>query len=248
MDTENLIYPLGDSAMIVKLGDHVDMRTHQRVIQYAEALTTDPFPGMIEVVPAYTTVTIYYDPWVVCKGNIVLSPFKEVKRMMDTLLQNLKPSEHVSSTTIQIPVCYEGDLGPDLDFVAQHNGLSNEEVIRIHTAAKYPVYMIGFAPGFPYLGGMSNRIAAPRKLKPRASVPAGSVGIAGMQTGIYSIETPGGWQLIGRTPVQLFNIRSASQYSEESQSQNPSLLQAGDTVIFYSISRDEYDAWDVNRL
>jgi inhibitor of KinA len=132
---------------------------------------------------------------------------------------------------VEIPVCYGGDFGPDLKSVADRNGLTPDEVVTIHCKSTYPVYMIGFAPGFPYLGGMSERISAPRLDTPRERIPAGSVGIAGTQTGVYPIETPGGWRLIGRTPLRLFDaVRDP-----------PSLLQAGDRVRFTAIERGEFD-------
>ena len=138
-----------------------------------------------------------------------------------------------ASRVVEIPVCYGGQYGPDLAFVAQHNGLTEEEVIALHVSGEYYIYMLGFAPGFPYLGGLPERIAAPRHEVPRASVPAGSVGIAGNQTGIYPVSTPGGWQLIGCTPLVLFR-----------PSENPpSLLLPGDTVRFRAISTAEMQAW-----
>jgi inhibitor of KinA len=137
-----------------------------------------------------------------------------------------------------VPVCYGGEFGPDLEFVAKHNGLTEQEVIQIHSSGEYLVYMIGFAPGFPYLGGMSEKIAAPRRTSPRLKIPIGTVGIAGLQTGVYPIETPGGWQLIGRSPEQLFRPHANP----------PSLLQAGNLVRFQPISRDEYDAWEEGRV
>lgn len=131
---------------------------------------------------------------------------------------------------IEIPVCYGEEFGPDLEFVANHNGLTPEEVIRIHSSAEYLVYMVGFAPGFPYLGGMPEAIAAPRRPSPRLAIPAGSVGIAGKQTGVYPIETPGGWQIIGRTPIALF----------VPDSNPPTILASGDRICFRPISRQEY--------
>jgi inhibitor of KinA len=131
---------------------------------------------------------------------------------------------------VDIPVCYGGDYGPDLDAVSFHTGLSTEEVVAIHGEPDYLVYMIGFAPGFPYLGGMSERLASPRRESPRAKIPPGSVGIAGSQTGVYPIETPGGWQLIGRTPLRLFRP----------ERDEPSLLRTGDRVRFHAIERAEY--------
>ncbi|MGV3465566.1 MAG: 5-oxoprolinase subunit PxpB, partial [Heyndrickxia sp.] len=138
------------------------------------------------------------------------------------------------SRVVEIPVCYGGDFGPDLETVASMNGLSTEEVIQIHSSAEYTVYMIGFAPGFPYLGGMSEKIATPRLPSPRLKIPERTVGIAGNQTGVYPIETPGGWQLIGRTPIKLFRP----------QDEVPSLLHAGDKVRFKPISYEEYVEWE----
>jgi len=131
---------------------------------------------------------------------------------------------------VEIPVCYGGEYGPDLGFVAEHNGLSQEEVIKIHSEGRYLTYMVGFAPGFPYLGGLSEKIAAPRKESPRLKIPEGTVGIAGNQTGVYPITTPGGWQLIGRTPFRLFHPGKNP----------PTLLKAGNIVVFKPISEQEY--------
>ena len=156
----------------------------------------------------------------------------------ETILRNILPQVNFSGgahlRTVRIPVCYGGELGPDLGEVAAFHRLSPQQVIDIHTGGEYLVYMIGFAPGFPYVGGMSNKIATPRRKMPRLAIPAGSVGIAGEQTGVYPLETPGGWQLIGRTPLSLFNPQAKSA---------PSLLQAGDRIEFYAISRQEYESY-----
>jgi inhibitor of KinA len=217
--------PLGDSAVIIQFGNNITLENHQKVRVLAAHLEDKPFPGMIEFVPAFTTVTIYYNPLVLTYKDACST----IKHIMDDL-EIGAPSE---PRTIEIPVCYGGDFGPDLEYVAEHNGLTVDEVIQIHSGAEYLVYMIGFAPGFPYLGGLSERIQAPRRSTPRLRIPAGSVGIAGMQTGVYPIETPGGWQLIGRTPVPLFRPNDSS----------PSLLQAGDIVRFRPISQQEYEEW-----
>ncbi|MFD2248182.1 5-oxoprolinase subunit PxpB [Pontibacter ruber] len=225
------MYPLGDAAIVLQFGDTIDLETHTKVRSFAAFLQQHPFPGLIEQVPAFTTVTVYYNPWLLSeKGR--LDPYEKVRLLLLEILHHLKKqTQSFTSREITVPVCYGGDFGPDLAFVAEHNQLSPEEVIAIHTGGTYQVYMIGFAPGFPYLGGMDERIAAPRKDTPRAAIPIGSVGIAGKQTGIYPIETPGGWQLIGRTPLSLFNPAS----------EHPSLLQAGDTVKFVAITPEEYE-------
>jgi inhibitor of KinA len=153
-----------------------------------------------------------------------------VSSIVQSKLENEQTEKELAHRTVSIPVCYGGEYGPDLEYVARHHNLTPEEVISIHSEGEYLAYMIGFAPGFPFLGGLSEKIATPRRPSPRTSIPAGSVGIAGMQTGVYPISTPGGWQLIGQTPVKLFLPK-----------QNPpSLLQAGDIVKFEPISKEEY--------
>jgi inhibitor of KinA len=223
------VYPLGDAAIVVEFGQAIDISVHARVMGFAAYLEKHPFQGMIEYVPAYTTVTIYYDPWIVSEGGK-----KETYGIVEDTIQQILPAVETSvkhfPKTVEIPVCYGGESGPDLPFVAGYNQLTVEEVINLHTSARYQVFMIGFAPGFPYLGGMNPAIAAPRKDTPRPQVPAGSVGIAGSQTGIYPLATPGGWQLIGRTPLSLF----------DPDRQHPSLLKAGDVVRFVPISLEEY--------
>ncbi|WP_239020956.1 5-oxoprolinase subunit PxpB [Pontibacter arcticus] len=224
------IYPLGDAAIVVQFGDDINLATYTRVQNFAHYLECHPFTGLIEYVPAYTTVTIYYNPVALSRQGRQ-DPYAHVLIILqNALLLCSVATQTYTSREVIIPVCYGGDYGPDLAFVARHNQLTPEEVISVHTSGSYQVYMIGFAPGFPYLGGLDEQIATPRKETPRAVIPAGSVGIAGKQTGIYSIETPGGWQLIGRTPLLLFNP-SIKQ---------PSLLQAGDRVKFAAITPKEF--------
>lgn len=216
------IFPLGDQAIIIEFGHEIHPHIHQQVKNFEKVVEQNPFHGFIEMVLSYTTFTIFYDP-------LILS-YQEICEKVMQLYEKMENSDVPTSRIIDIPVCYGGEYGLDLEFVARHNGLSIEEVIRIHTEREYLVYMIGFAPGFPYLGGMSERIAAPRHANPRMKVPAGSVGIASKQTGIYPLATPGGWQIIGRTPYPLFRPQKVP----------PSLLQAGDRVRFVPISADEY--------
>ncbi len=218
------IDPLGDRAVVVRLGDRMDQAVFQRVQALVRCLDERRFPGWIEQAPAYTTVAVYFDP-----RKISLA---EVRARIEPLLRSVEEVELPTPRTVEIPVCYGGEFGEDLSFVAEYTGLTPEEVIQIHSSAEYLVYMLGFAPGFPYLGGMPERIAAPRRDTPRLTIPAGSVGIAGKQTGIYPIETPGGWQLIGRTPVALFRPWEDP----------PSLLRAGDRVRFSPIDKQEYHA------
>lgn len=224
------LYPLGDAAVVVEFGNEISEQTHKQVRAFSAYLQQHPFLGLIEFVPAYTTVTVYYNPWVISeKGN--LNPYTKVTGFLQRMLPFVTDEAgNVAPRVMEIPVVYGGEHGPDLEFVAKINELSPEEVIALHTQQEYLVYMIGFAPGFPYLGGMNKRIAAPRKDTPRLQIPAGSVGIAGEQTGVYPIQTPGGWQLIGRTPVPLFTPQGTS----------PSLLQAGDLVRFKAITEEAY--------
>jgi inhibitor of KinA len=216
--------PLGDCAVVVAFGDEIDQATNWRVKVFSDRLAAARLAGVAEDIPTFVNVTIIYDP--LRRSYKELSA--EIERLVDTMPAEISGAE---ARTVEIPVCYGGDFGPDLESVADHNGLTSDEVVAIHCEPTYPVYMIGFAPGFPYLGGLSDRISAPRLDTPRERIPAGSVGIAGTQTGVYPIETPGGWRLIGRTPLRLFDpVRDP-----------PSLLQAGDRVRFMAIDTKEYD-------
>lgn len=224
------LYPLGDAAVVVQFGNELSEQTHKKVRAFSAYLQQHPFPGLIEFVPAYTTVTVYYNPWVISeKGH--LNPYTKVTGFLQRMLPFVSDAEeNAAPRVVEIPVLYGGEYGPDLEFVARINELSPDEVVALHTQQEYLVYMVGFAPGFPYLGGMNKRIAAPRRETPRQQIPAGSVGIAGEQTGIYPIQSPGGWQLIGQTPVPLFNPHNTS----------PSLLQAGNIIRFVAITEEEY--------
>jgi inhibitor of KinA len=232
------LVPLGDSAIVVILGDQINVETHNRVKQLAYYLEHNPFEGMVEYVPTFTTVTIFYEAISLISASEDYREDKSypyliaVERMKSILIQ-LKHLPLQSAKIIEIPVCYGGEFGPDLETVAAHNSLSIDEIITIHSTSDYLVYMLGFAPGFAYLGGMSEKIATPRRQTPRLSIPSGTVGIAGEQTGVYPIETPGGWQLIGKTPVSLFLPKSMP----------PTLIEAGNIVRFYPISRDAFDHW-----
>ena len=216
-------YPLGDSAIVIQFPDEMSISINQKVKSISEFLDEYTFEGFVEYVPAFTSITVYYQPTVVS--------YQELETMVQEMMDELPtPAPYSPSMVIEIPVIYGGEAGPDIEIVAQHNNLTVDEVISIHSAPEYLVYMIGFAPGFPYLGGLDNRLATPRRVSPRPIVPAGSVGIAGMQTGIYSLKTPGGWQIIGRTTVDLFS-REGDQ---------PVLLKAGDRIRFVPIDSDTF--------
>jgi inhibitor of KinA len=216
-------YPLGDCAAAVRFGTSIDLTIHRKVRQLAACLKEKPLPGMVEFVPAFTAITVYYDP--------LKTDYEAIRRQLERIVGGSLPETVEGARRVDIPVCYGGELGPDLSFVAEHSGLNEEEVIRIHSGSEYIVYMLGFSPGFPYLGGMSERIAVPRMESPRMAVPEGAVGIAGKQTGIYSLKSPGGWRIIGRTPLKLFRPDTA----------HPTLLQAGDIVRFRPVSLEEYE-------
>jgi len=227
------IHHFGDNAIMIELGNEINPKILDKITLISNFLDSQQLDWLIEYIPAYTTITIFYDPFkLVATDGTCISPFQLVADVITQLLGRLPKKKNTENRLVEIPVCYGGEYGPDLTEVAAVNGLSIEEVIRIHSSAEYLVYMIGFAPGFPYIGGMSEKIATPRKATPRLKIPAGSVGIAGKQTGVYPLETPGGWQLIGRTPVRLF----------DPDKESPSLLKTGDKIRFKPITPEAFFA------
>lgn len=229
------LYPLGESAVVLEFGTVISEATNDTIRAVANYLQAHPFPGLGELVPAFTTLTVFYDPWQVRASGAAGSPFEAVAAILQDRLARLPPmaAEAKTGPAVEIPVCYGGEFGPDLEAVARHCGLSEAEVVARHAGADYRVYFIGFAPGFPYLGGLPAELATPRRASPRAAVPAGTVGIAGAQTGIYSLPTPGGWQLIGRTPERLFRPAAT----------DPSLLRAGQRLRFMPITEEQFHQW-----
>ena len=220
------ISQVSEVSALVEFGKDINEDINRKVRMFCRYLEEYPFKGVIEYVPAFTSVSIIYNPLELNSE----APYDEVKIIIEEIVSKVDFSLINEEHIVNIPVCYGGEFGPDIEYVAQINKLTVEEVIKIHSAGKYLVYMIGFAPGFPYLGGMNEKIAAPRRESPRTAIPEGSVGIAGMQTGVYPIETPGGWQLIGRTPIKMFKLDKQPQ----------SILKAGDIAKFYPISYEEY--------
>lgn len=216
----------GEQGLVVEFGALIDPDVNRRVHRTGELIAAASIAGVIEIVPTYRSLLVYFDPLTVARA--------ELSERISLLIRDDKQqtAQAQAARIVEIPVGYGGELGPDLDFVASHTGLAPEEVIAIHTSVPYLVYMLGFTPGFPYLGGMSERIAAPRLEKPRTAIPGGSVGIAGAQTGIYPITSPGGWQIIGRTPVKPFNPAVAE----------PFLFAAGDYLQFKAVTAAEYAA------
>lgn len=220
------IVAAGDSAIVVEFEERVDPDVNARAIALADSITARRFEGVKDVVPTYRSVAVHFDP---------------LRVDYDALVAHLEGG-HASNdargaahdaATVRIPVCYGGEWGPDLPDVATFAGVSEDDVVRLHTSTIYRVFMLGFVAGFAYLGPVDARIRMPRHQTPRVRVPLGSVGIAGAQTGVYPAETPGGWRLIGRTPVLPFDLDRPE----------PFLLKAGDAVQFHAISRAEYEAW-----
>ena len=221
------VLPCGDTAVTVQIGAEISEEINREVIAVLQAITAAEIPGVRELVPSYTAVCIHYDP--------LLLPYEALLETLSTLSIDVRAEQMQEKPVVKVPVCYGGDYGPDLAFVAQHNGLTPEEVVKRHSQGTYLVYMLGFLPGFAYMGGMDESIACPRLTSPRTRIPAGSVGIAGSQTGIYPLASPGGWQLIGRTPMKMFAMDGERAKFA---------LSAGDLVQFVPITEDEYKAME----
>lgn len=216
MSTYPRISPVGDGAFLVELGDVLDVALNKQVHRLANAV--ERISGVVAVVPGYTSLLVQYELPLISPQELQLS-------LKWAIYDEAVPDENNDSRLVEIPTRYGGEFGPDLDFVARHNNLTPAQVVEFHTHTTYQVFMIGFAPGFPYLGILPEAIAAPRLETPRKSVLAGSVGIAGRQTGIYPRNSPGGWRLIGRTDVKLFDALQDP----------PTLLSQGDQVRFVAI-------------
>jgi len=228
---KHTIFPISDSALTIDFGNTIEESINLKVLSLFHAITANPLAGMIEAVPAYSSLTVYYDLFFLKKQ--VLPGQTVYDWVAAQLLQRLNTDEEkkdVSTGLVTIPVCYEKEFGPDIEFLARKKNISVDELISIHTSRQYRIYMLGFLPGFTYMGEVDDKIATARKHQP-VTVAAGSVGIAGKQTGIYPLASPGGWQIIGRTPVKLFNAEKES----------PVLLKAGDRIQFTSISKNEFE-------
>ena len=217
------ISPVGDCAISIDFGQVIDPKINRQIRQIIEQIKGLQLDGIIELVPTYCALLVQYDAMVYSYSDIcrILEP---------TLQESVTDSANELVTIIEIPTVYGGEFGPDLGFVASYNHLSEAEVVSIHSGTDYLVYMLGFIPGFTYLGGMDPRIATPRLSSPRTLIPAGSVGIAGEQTGTYPSDSPGGWQIIGRTPVTMYDMSK----------EQAALLQAGDYVRYVSIDENEF--------
>ena len=213
----------GDTSVTVEFGNEISTEINAKIRAFNIALQQSKIPGIVETVPTYRSLAVHYDPEVILYGALV--------KKLKGLLGQLDSIQIPPSDVLEIPVLYGGEEGPDIEFVAEHNGKTVQEVIDIHTSTEYLIYMLGFTPGFTYLGGMSEEIATPRLKTPRVLIPGGSGGIAGAQPGVYPIDSPGGWQLIGRTPVRMYDPDRAT----------PILPEAGQYIKFYAIDKAEYD-------
>ncbi len=212
----------GDRGLLVEYGDTIDPAVNHKVRSMAIVAKSDMPNGVIEIIPTYRSILVFYDPSVTTPSVL--------KETLSALEKSLSGIEIPSPKLVEIPVCYGGDFGPDIAYVASSNNLTEEDVVLLHSEPEYLIYMVGFTPGFPFLGGLPEELHTPRLKTPRTLVPEGSVGIANAQTGIYPIGSPGGWQLIGRTPVKLF----------APERDNPILYQAGDRIRFKPISSRAY--------
>lgn len=221
------IYSLGDSAMTLDLGNRIDEQLNTRVLAVYDWLGDHPLEGILDRIVAYSSVSVFYDPSGTHDRTAVFEWLREAWR------QTAGSSIPKEGREIRIPVCYEGEYAPDIDEVAGQTGLTVGELINLHCIPEYRIYMIGFLPGFPYMGKIDPRLEVSRKIRP-APVIAGGVGIAGKQTGIYPLNSPGGWQIIGRTPLHLFDRHSNP----------PILLHIGDRVRFYPVSKADFLTWE----
>ena len=217
------ISPVGDRAISIDFGQVIDPTINRHIRQTIERIKELQLEGIIELVPTYCALLVEYDAMLYSYSDIcnIIEP---------TLEEGMTDTTNELVTVVEVPTVYGGEFGPDLSFVATHNHLSEDEVVSIHSGTDYLVYMLGFIPGFTYLGGMDSRIATPRLSSPRTLIPAGSVGIAGEQTGTYPSDSPGGWQIIGRTPVTMYDMSKAQV----------ALLNAGDYVRYVPIDESEF--------
>ena len=218
---------------MITLGDAIDEGTNRRVRAISALLDGRALPWVVDQVPAFSSLAIHYDPALVDGDDGDASPYERFVNTLESLVADVHENEIAASRLVEIPVCYGGDLGPDLEDVARQHSIAADEVVRLHSGGDYLVYMVGFMPGFAYLGGLAPELATPRRSSPRTAVPAGTVGIGGQQTGVYPLVSPGGWNLIGRTPLRIF----------DAMRENASLLEAGDRVRFVPISRGDFDGW-----
>jgi inhibitor of KinA len=236
------VIPLGDSALIVRVREQFEdapEETLEEVLRTFHRLRSAAIPGVIELAPAYTSVGVFFDPIALAKASGTPDALFDwlAKRVREVVAAGAGRGRRVRSTrravrVVEIPACYDPEFALDIERVAEHAQLSASEVVDLHSSAEYRVSCIGFTPGFPFLSGMPKKLATPRRETPRKEIPAGSVGIGGAQTGIYPLRSPGGWNLIGRTPLKLFDPAKNP----------PALLQAGDRVRFRAVTREQFES------
>jgi len=221
------IFPLGDAALTIEFSDTIDREINNRVLQLFHHLQSAKIDAIVDLIPAYSTVTVCYDPVKLKKPGS--TAFENMAAIIETVARAKSQLTTETVRQIEVPVCYDPAVAPDLKHLAAEKKLSIETIITIHTSVSYRVFMLGFLPGFAYMGQIDERIAMPRKTKPMP-VAAGSVGIAGLQTGIYPFNCPGGWHIIGRTPLKLFDAAN----------EDPTIFHPGDDVRFFSITYHEF--------
>lgn len=217
------ILTAGDSSLLIQYDSVIDPEVNARIAATVRLMREQHIEGVVDIIPAFCSLLINYDPRVIS--------YDEMRTRMERILSVEVAAGERKKKIYELPVCYGGEFGPDLGTIAEHAGLSEQEVIDIHTSTDYLIYMLGFLPGFTYLGGLDERIHTPRLANPRVRIPAGSVGIGGSQTGIYPMDSPGGWQLMGMTPVRTY----------DPDREVPILVEAGDYIRFVQVDRAEYE-------
>ena len=222
---KTIFYLMGDRGLLLEFGDEISREINEKVRRMALAIQAEAIEGIIETIPTYRSLLIIYNP--------VILPMEDLKKRLKRIEGGLQQTPLPEPKLTRIPVVYGGNYGPDLEEVAKYLHVFPEEVVQLHCSKPYLIYMIGFMPGYPYMGELPQALVTPRLKTPRLLVPKGSVAIAQRQTGIYSMESPGGWQILGRTPVELFHP----------EKDPPALLQMGDFVQFYQISEKEFKEW-----
>lgn len=221
---DNKILTAGDSSILIEFGKEISPEINARITAVVHLIKEQHIVGVVDVIPAFTSLLVNYDPRVLS--------YSQLRKRLEKLLTIDVAAGTSARMIIEIPVCYGGTYGPDLDYIAEHAGLAKDEVVKIHASRDYLIYMLGFLPGFSYLGGLDERVHTPRLANPRIKIRAGSVGIGGSQTGIYPMDSPGGWQLLGMTPVKTY----------DPEREIPILYEAGDYIRFVPVTEAEYKA------
>lgn len=217
------IVPAGDSAVLVQFGDRISPEINRRIAATIKLIKEQKIEGILDMVPAFCSLSINYD--------MRIMDYATLEKRLKKLVKMEVADDIACKRVVEIPVCYGGEYGPDLEYVAERAKLSVEEVIRIHSSKEYLIYMLGFMPGFCYLGGLEECLHTPRLANPRVKIPAGSVGIGGAQTGVYPLDSPGGWQLLGQTPVKVY----------DPSKEEPIVYQAGDYIRFVPITVEQFN-------